>query len=255
MSEASKRLEELRKTYAEKQPLTGFIPIPEGIYQAEITKVSIVDEVIIKWEYTILKGEYTGKKLFNSNNLSWTPKDPTKPDGIVFFLTALQSLGIDRPADLTHNLIAAACNEAIGIICTIQVKHSESKGKVFANPSIQSVDRKPNSIATKQTKPQPKVESIKSMKQQVTNSMVEVDEDELEVDSLIDIGVKYNLFDKSTNSMTVVEVREEKPDGKYLVHGKIAGVIKSVIVPANRLTPLSEVEEPDPDMWKEEEFS
>lgn len=256
MSEYAKKLEAYRKGWKSVKPLerSGFVMIPEGQYNAQIIKVKFDQETLrVIWYSKILDGEYTGKLLNFSCNLTYAPDNPDKPHGIQIFMTQLSIFGLTIP-DLTEKLISDAMVSTIGSIIQLNVIHKDTgQGKVYQNAFLNTLIKPSKALAESQFYT---LNRATSNDNEPTEINVEVKKQE---PNTLDVGRTYTLFHENIRkNVTVLSINEDKAT----VEWKIGKGSKKYVVPVNILKPSKEKEPEqiefevaeDTDNWTDSEF-
>lgn len=130
------RLDELQNYWkqasGEQKKNDDFAVIPKGRYEAAVTNASLKEEgekITVMIEYTILKGEYEKRKVFNFYNLTGA-----RPD--IAIASLKQDLFVCDLRIENIETLPSVIEDMIGLEVEIYVKPREFNGKTYYNATI-----------------------------------------------------------------------------------------------------------------------
>lgn len=129
----SSKLAKLQKQYkaAKAAPSGGFVPVPDGRYQARVDRAAIEEHrqhkyLLCAWTFTILEGPCANRKVFNNYHIGKTEQ------ALGFLKRDLNQIGIETE-DLEE-----ALRQAIGRVVDIRVTTRNGFQNVWVNGLIQA---------------------------------------------------------------------------------------------------------------------
>lgn len=199
MSEFKKRMSDLGKQWKKTKGAGGgggLTRVAPGKYQGELKK-AVFDpkECIVRWTWSIIRGEFAGTPLHQRSNLLYEPKDKDKDNGLSFFKGQLETLGVELN-NLDEASIKKALKSLIGCVADLFVTHKGQYQNTFVNGLV-------NANATEEEEE----EEIEE------DDEVDSDEDDSDEDE-VDAEVEEPAFPDGTKVTFVDD--EEVYNGKYL---------------------------------------
>lgn len=144
------RFKDLGKAWKNTKPASGGGSLPDGKYQAVISKAQLGEiksgkdkgDPRVGYTFKVISGDQNGRVAFTSFNLGWVDTDRGL-SGIGFFKKMLETLEVECPGKMTEKSINAALGECLDAVVEIQVV---TKGQ-FTNTYCNKLINAPNEEA------------------------------------------------------------------------------------------------------------